>query len=129
MSEVNADLARLLLRYAAALERADADEMVSCYAIPYVVVRDDGNVPVLDRDKARADVAGLLDSYRADGFSRAPFFIRGLETFSDELRQVRVRWALQREDKTMLRDIDCTYLVRGRGEQMRFVGVINPSGA
>jgi hypothetical protein len=128
MSEPNADLAKLLVRYAAAFERADAEAMVDCYALPYLVVRDDANIPVLDAEQARADVAWLLDRYRSDGFARAPFFIRGLDTFSDVLRTVRVRWALQREDKSLLRDVECTYLIRGLGDEMRFVGVINPSG-
>jgi hypothetical protein len=128
MSEVNSELARLLLRYAAAFERGDAAAMVACYALPYVVIRDDRSVPVIDESQARADVSWMLERYRGEGFARAPFFIKGLEELSGGLRTVRVLWALQREDKSMLREFEHTYVVRGRGDEMRFAGVINPSG-
>lgn len=90
---VDADTIRSFLeRYGAALSAGDLDGVADCWALPALVVSDDGAVEVTDTEQIRTFFGQAVAWYRSRGIVATRPQIERTEPLSDRLVSVDARW-------------------------------------
>jgi ketosteroid isomerase-like protein len=85
-------LRRFLVRYGEALSAGDLKAISGCYAVPALVLSDEGSVPIASREEIEAAFDGAAERYRAQGLVTLRPTLLAWEALSERLLSVDVRW-------------------------------------
>ena len=83
---------RFLVRYGEALSAGDLKAISGCYAVPSLVLSDEGSVPIAAREEIEAAFDGAGERYRAQGLVAVRPTLVASEALSEGLVSVDVRW-------------------------------------
>lgn len=92
MNPTDEHLRRFLVRYGEALSAGDLKAISSCYAVPSLVLSDEGNVPIASREEIEAAFDGAAERYRAQGLVAVRPTLLASEALSEKLVSADVRW-------------------------------------
>ena len=92
MNPTDEHLRRFLVRYGEALSAGDLKAISSCYAVPSLVLSDEGSVPIAAREEIEAAFDGAAERYRAQGLVAVRPTLVASEALSERLVSVEVRW-------------------------------------
>ena len=82
----------MLEHYGAALSNGDLSVISSCWAVPALVLSDDGALAVTNPSEIEAFFAQGIEYYRSQGLSSTRPELERVEMLSDTLASVDVRW-------------------------------------
>jgi Asp-tRNA(Asn)/Glu-tRNA(Gln) amidotransferase A subunit family amidase len=92
MNPTDEHLRRFLVRYGEALSAGDLKAISSCYAVPSLVLSDEGSVPIASREDIEAAFDGAAERYRAQGLVVVRPTLPASEALSERLISADVRW-------------------------------------
>jgi hypothetical protein len=92
MNPTDEHLRRFLVRYGEALSAGDLKAISSCYAVPSLVLSDEGSVPIASREEIEAAFDGAAERYRAQGLVAVRPTLLASEALSERLISADVRW-------------------------------------
>jgi hypothetical protein len=92
MNPTDEHLRRFLIRYGEALSAGDLKAISGCYAVPSLVLSDEGSVPIAAREDIEAAFDGAAERYRAQGLVAVRPTLVASEALSERLVSVDVRW-------------------------------------
>src|ERR687897_3626169 len=92
MNPTDENLRRFLVRYGEALAAGDLKAISGCYAVPALVLSDEGSVPISARQEIEAAFNGAAERYRAQGLVDIRPILVASEALSERLLSVDVRW-------------------------------------
>jgi ketosteroid isomerase-like protein len=92
MNSTDEHLRRFLARYGEALSAGDLKAISDCYAVPALVLSDEGGVPIAAREEIEAAFDGAAERYRAQGLVDLRPTLVASEALSERLVFVEVRW-------------------------------------
>ena len=92
MNPTDEHLRRFLVRYGEALSAGDLKAISGCYAVPSLVLSDEGSVPIAAREEIEAAFDGAAERYRAQGLVAVRPTLVASEALSERLVSVDVRW-------------------------------------
>jgi ketosteroid isomerase-like protein len=91
MNTTDEHLRRFLVRYGEALSAGDLGAVSGCYAVPALVLSDEGSVPIASREEIEAAFDGAAERYRAQGLVAVRPTLLASEVLSERLLSVDVR--------------------------------------
>ncbi len=90
------DLARFVeaffVRYGEAVSAGDLKAISGCYAVPAIVLSDEGAIPIATCEEIEAAFDGAAERYRARGMVAARPTVLAAETLTEKLVSADVRW-------------------------------------
>ena len=92
MNPTDEHLRRFLVRYGEALSAGDLKAISGCYAVPSLVLSDEGSVPIAAREEIEAAFDGAAERYRAQGLVAVRPTLVASEALSERLVSADVRW-------------------------------------
>src|SRR5215207_1420115 len=92
MNPTHEHLRRFLVRYGEALSAGDLKAISGCYAVPSLVLSDEGSVPIGAREEIEAAFDGAAERYRAQGLVAVRPTLVASEALSERLVWVDVLW-------------------------------------
>jgi hypothetical protein len=92
MNLTDEHLRNFLVRYGEALSAGDLKAISGCYAVPSLVLSDEGSVPIAAREEIEAAFEGAAERYRAQGLVAVRPTLVASEALSERLVWVDVRW-------------------------------------
>jgi hypothetical protein len=92
MNPTDEHLRRFLVRYGEALSAGDLKAISGCYAVPSLVLADEGSVPIAAREEIEAAFDGAVERYRAQGLVAVRPTLVASEALGERLVWVDVRW-------------------------------------
>jgi hypothetical protein len=92
MNPTEERLRRFLVRYGEALAMGDLKAISGCYAVPALVLSEEGSVLIAVREEIEAAFDGAAERYRAQGLVGLRPILLSLEALSERLLWVDVRW-------------------------------------
>jgi hypothetical protein len=92
MNLTDEHLRNFLVRYREALSAGDLKAISGCYAVPSLVLSDEGSVPIAAREEIEAAFEGAAERYRAQGLVAVRPTLVASEALSERLVWVDVRW-------------------------------------
>jgi len=92
MNPTDEHLRRFLVRYGEALSAGDLKAISGCYAVPSLVLSDEGSVPIGAREEIEAAFDGAAERYRAQGLVAVRPTLVASEALSERLVWVDVLW-------------------------------------
>ena len=92
MNPTDENLRRFLVRYGEALAAGDLKAISGCYALPALVLSDEGNVPISARQEIEVAFDGAAERYLAQGLVDIRPTLVASEPISERLLWVDVRW-------------------------------------
>jgi hypothetical protein len=92
MNPTDEHLQSFLVRYGEALSAGDLKAISGCYAVPSLVLSDEGSVPIAAREEIEAAFDGAAERYRAQGLVAVRPTLVASEALSERLVSVDVRW-------------------------------------
>jgi hypothetical protein len=92
MNPTDEHLRRFLVRYGEALSAGDLKAISSCYAVPSLVLSDEGSVPIASREEIEAAFDGAAERYRAQGLVAVRPTLLASEALGERLISADVRW-------------------------------------
>jgi hypothetical protein len=92
MNPTDEHLRRFLVSYGEALSAGDLKAISACYAVPSLVLSDEGSVPITAREEIDAAFDGAAERYRAQGLVAVRPTLVASEALSERLVWVDVRW-------------------------------------
>jgi ketosteroid isomerase-like protein len=92
MNSTDERLRRFLARYGEALSAGDLKAISGCYAVPALVLSDEGSIPIAVREEIEAAFDGAAEHYRAQGLVAVRPTLVASEALSEKLASVDVRW-------------------------------------
>ena len=92
MNQTDEQLRRFLVRYGEALSAGDLKAISGCYAVPCLVLSDEGSVPITAREEVEAAFDGAAERYRAQGLVAVRPTLVASEALGEKLVWVDVRW-------------------------------------
>ena len=92
MNPTDEHLRRFLVRYGEALSAGDLKAISGCYAVPSLVLSDEGSVLIAAREEIEAAFDGAAERYRAQGLVAVRPALVASEALSEGLVLVEVRW-------------------------------------
>src|SRR3712207_4672998 len=92
MNPTDEHLRRFLVRYGEALSAGDLKAISGCYAVPSLVLSDEGSVPIASREEIVAAFEGAAERYRAQGLVAVRPTLLASEALSERLVWVDVQW-------------------------------------
>jgi hypothetical protein len=93
MNPTDEHLRRFLVRYGEALSAGDLKAISGCYAVPALVLSDEGSIPIAARQEIEAAFDGAAERYRAQGLVALQPTLVASEALSERLLSVDMRWA------------------------------------
>jgi len=100
---------RFFATYAERYMASDADAVADMYEAPLLAVRDGKAIHLGDHDAVRSHLASLMDAYRNAGAKRATIAALNSTQLGRSSMLATVRWNVQSEDGTVLRDFATSY--------------------
>ena len=92
MNPTDEHLRRFLVSYGEALSAGDLKAISGCYAVPSLVLSDEGSVPIAAREEVEAAFDGAAERYRAQGLVAVRPTLVASEALSEWLVWVDVLW-------------------------------------
>jgi hypothetical protein len=92
MNPTDERMRRFLVGYGAALSAGDLKAISGCYAVPSLVLSDEGSIPIATREEIEAAFDGAAERYRAQGLVAVRPTLVASETLSERLVSADVRW-------------------------------------
>ena len=92
MNPTDEHLRCFLVRYGEALSAGDLKAISDCYAVPSLVLSDEGSVPIAAREEVEAAFDGAAERYRAQGLVAVRPTLVASEALSEWLVWVDVLW-------------------------------------
>jgi hypothetical protein len=92
MNPTDERLRRFLVRYGEALAAGDLKVISGCYALPALVLSDEGSVPISARQEIEAAFDGAAERYREQELVDLRPTLVASEALSERLLSVDVRW-------------------------------------
>jgi ketosteroid isomerase-like protein len=120
MSERNAegappDRARLegfFVRYGEAVSAGELQTISACYAVPAIVISDEGAIPIATREEVEAAFDGAAQAYRAQGMVAARPTVLKAEALTEKLVSADVRWDYVDEEGRSAQQNGYRYVLR-----------------
>lgn len=82
----------LFVRYGEAVSAGDLKAISSFYAIPSIVISDEGAIPIATREEVEAAFDGAAERYRAQGMVGARPTLVAAEALTEKLVSANVQW-------------------------------------
>ena len=92
MNTTDEHLRRFLVHYGEALAAGDLKAISGYYALPALVLSDEGSVPIAARQEIEVAFDGAAERYRAQGLVDLRPTLLASEVISERLLWVDVRW-------------------------------------
>ena len=102
----------LRLRYGEALSAGDLKSISGCYAVPSLVLSDEGSIPIAAREEIEAAFDGAAERYRAQGLVHLQPTLVAWESLSERLLSVDVRWEYLDEEGRSAQQNGYRYVLR-----------------
>jgi hypothetical protein len=116
MNSTDEHLRRFLARYGEALSAGDLKAISDCYAVPALVLSDEGGVPIAAREEIEAAFDGAAERYRAQGLVDLRPTLVASEALSERLVFVEVRWDyLDEQGRSAAKQLPLRAPARGGG--------------
>jgi hypothetical protein len=112
MNPTDDSVQRFLARYGEALSAGDLKAISSCYAVPALVLSDEGSIPIAAREEIEAAFDGAAERYRAQGLVAVRPTLVGSEALSERLVSVDVRWEYLDEEGRSAQQGGYRYVLR-----------------
>jgi ketosteroid isomerase-like protein len=112
MNPTEERLRRFLVRYGEALAMGDLKAISGCYAVPALVLSEEGSVPIAVREEIEAAFDGAAERYRAQGLVGLRPTLLSLEALSERLLWVDVRWEYLDEQSRSAQQNRYRYVLR-----------------
>jgi hypothetical protein len=112
MHPMDEQLRRFLVRYGEALSAGDLKAISSCYAVPALVLSDEGSVPIAAREEIEAAFEGAAERYRAQGLVAVQPTLLATEALSERLLWVDVLWDYLDEEGRSAQQNGYRYVLR-----------------
>ena len=124
MNPTDEHLRRFLVRYGEALSSGDLKAISGCYAVPSLVLSDEGSVPIAAREEIEAAFDGAAERYRAQGLVAVRPTLVASEALSDKLVSVEVRWDYLDEQGRSAQQNGYRYVLRLEDESSPKIQVV-----
>jgi hypothetical protein len=80
------------VRYGEVVSDGDLEAISACYAVPSIVISDEGAIPIATREEVEAAFDGAAERYRARGMVAARPTVVAAEALTEKLVSADVRW-------------------------------------
>jgi hypothetical protein len=124
MNTTDEHLRRFLVRYGEALSAGDLKAISSCYAVPSLVLSDEGSVPIASREEIEAAFDGAAERYRAQGLVAVRPTLLASEALSERLISADVRWDYLDEQGRSAQQNSYRYVLRLEDEASPKIQVV-----
>jgi hypothetical protein len=124
MNPTDEHLQRFLVRYGEALSAGDLKAISGCYAVPSLVLSDEGSVPITAREEIKAAFEGAAERYRAQGLVVVRPTLVASEALSERLVSVDVRWDYLDEQGSSAQQNGYRYVIRLEDEASPKIQVV-----
>ena len=124
MNPTDEHLRRFLVRYGEALSVGDLKAISSCYAVPSLVLSDEGSVPIASREDIEAAFDGAAERYRAQGLVVVRPTLLASEALSERLISADVRWDYLDEQGRSAQQNSYRYVLRLEDEASPKIQVV-----
>jgi glutathione S-transferase len=91
-SAIWSKISRLLERYGAALSSGDTPTIADCWAVPALVLADQGAIAVTDPAQVEAFFGQAVEAYHAQGLMTTRPELERVEMLTERMAAVDVRW-------------------------------------
>jgi hypothetical protein len=116
MNPTHEHLQRFLVRYGEALSAGDLKAISACYAVPALVLSDEGSIPIAAREEIEAAFDGAAERYGAQGLVALQPTLLGWEALSERLLSVDMHWEYLDEQGRSAQQNGYRYVLRLEGE-------------
>jgi hypothetical protein len=124
MNPTDEHLQRFLVRYGEALSAGDLKAISGCYAVPSLVLSDEGSVPITAREEIKVAFEGAAERYRAQGLVAVRPTLVASEALSERLVSVDVRWDYLDEQGSSAQQNGYRYVIRLEDEASPKIQVV-----
>jgi hypothetical protein len=124
MNPTDEHLRRFLVRYGEALAVGDLKAISGCYAVPALVLSDEGSVPIAALEEIEAAFDGAAERYRAQGLVGLRPTLVASEVLSERLLSVDVRWEYFDEQGRSAQQNGYRYVLRLQDEASPKIQVV-----
>ena len=124
MNPTDEHLRRFLVRYGEALSAGGLKAISSCYAVPSLVLSDEGSVPIASREEIEAAFDGAAERYRAQGLVAVRPTLLASEALSERLISADVRWDYLDEQGRSAQQNSYRYVLRLEDEASPKIQVV-----
>ena len=124
MNPTDEHLRRFLVRYGEALSAGDLKAISGCYAVPSLVLSDEGSVPIASREEIVAAFEGAAERYRAQGLVAVRPRLVASEALSERLVWVDARWDYLDEQGSSAQQNAYRYVLRLEDEASPKIQVV-----
>ena len=124
MNPTDEKLRRFLVRYGEALAAGDLKTISGCYAVPSLVLSDEGSVPIAARQEIEAAFDGAAERYRAQGLVGIRPTLLAWEALSERLLCLDVRWDYLDEQGRSAQQNGYRYVLRLENEATLKIQVV-----
>jgi len=124
MNPTDENLRRFLVRYGEALAAGDLKVISGCYALPALVLSDEGSVPIAARQEIEAAFDGAAERYREQELVDLRPTLVASEAISERLLSVDVRWEYLDEQGRSAQQNGYRYVLRLQDEASPKIQVV-----
>jgi hypothetical protein len=124
MNPTDEHLRGFLARYGEALSAGDLKAISGCYAIPALVLSDEGSIPVAAREEIEAAFDGAAERYYAQGLVALRPTLVASEALSDKLVSIDVHWDYLDEQGRSVQQNGYRYVLRLEDEASPKIQVV-----
>ena len=124
MNPTDENLRRFLVRYGEALAAGDLKVISGCYALPALVLSDEGSVPISARQEIEVAFDGAAERYREQGLVDIRPTLVASEAISERLLSVDVRWEYLDEQGRSAQQNGYRYVLRLQDEASPKIQVV-----
>jgi hypothetical protein len=100
------------VRYGEVVSDGDLEAISACYAVPSIVISDEGAIPIATREEVEAAFDGAAERYRARGMVAARPTVVAAEALTEKLVSADVRWDYVDEGGRSAEQNGCRYVLR-----------------
>jgi hypothetical protein len=124
MNPTDENLRRFLVRYGEALAAGDLKVISGCYALPALVLSDEGSVPISARQEIEVAFDGAAERYREQELVGLRPILGASEAISERLLSVDVRWEYLDEQGRSAQQNGYRYVLRLQDEASPKIQVV-----
>jgi hypothetical protein len=115
------------VRYGEAVSEGDLRSISGCYAVPSIVLSDDGSIPIATREEIEAAFDGAAERYRAQGMVAARPTVVAVENLTDKLVFADVQWDYLDQEGQSVEQNSYRYVLRLEDAGPRICAIIATS--
>ena len=124
MNPTDERLRRFFVRYGEALAAGDLKVISGCYALPALVLSDEGSVPISARQEIEVAFDGAAERYREQELVDLRPTLVASEALSERLLSVDVRWEYLDEQGRSAQQNGYRYVLRLQDEASPKIQVV-----